>query len=165
MTPEEQSNLAEKRWLARAKTVRQAVARAIAGAMGIRESEVAFIDREASKRISDLFASRARTVSAREVPSRADALRFVETHLGSGAGPAFLLPDGYDDSGAVPVEFGAAIDHLGALLASQNEIFRLVSQTGDKGVCVFTQEGPDEDYPRFVQLWGGTDGKESLSSL
>src|SRR5579859_6467995 len=137
MTPEEQSNLAEKRWLSRARTVRQAVARAIAGAMGIRESEVAFTDREATKRISDLFANRARTASVREVPSRSDALRFVETSLSSSSGPAFLLPDGYDDSGAVSVEFGAAIDHLGALLASQNEIFRLVSETGEKGVCVF----------------------------
>jgi hypothetical protein len=158
MTPEEQAKLADKRWLSRARTVRPPIARAIARAMGVGELDITFADLNSTKGIAELFAHRAKNAMLREVPGRSAAVRLVQAHLGGRSASAFLLPDGYHDSGAVPVDFAGAIAHLDALLSSQNEVFRLISVTGDEGVCIFTQEGTDEDYPRFVELWETKDG-------
>ncbi|MCI0463443.1 MAG: hypothetical protein L0Z62_41425 [Gemmataceae bacterium] len=160
MTPEELARLAEKRWLVRARTVRGSVARGVADAITVKESDVGFADRDTTRLVSDLFAERAKGAAVKEVPTRSAATRLAEAELSGIAGPAFLLPDRYDDCGVIPIDFEVAIEHVDALLASQQEIFRLVLATGDAGLCLFTQEGSRESYPRFVQLWKTTESDE-----
>jgi hypothetical protein len=162
VTDEDILKLTEKRWLARAKTVRRSVVHAIAGAMEVGEADVAFATLDTTRQIRELFVQRARSAGVREVPNRSAAIQLAESELMGSAGPAFLLPDGYDDCGVVSVDFAIAIHHLDALLASQNEIFRLISVNGDTGVCIFTQEGSAEDYSRFVQFWKTTDTDPTL---
>lgn len=156
MTSEDHTKLAEKRWLARARTARRLVAQAIADAMEVGESAIAFADRDTTRQVRELFVHRARSASVREVPSRSAAIQLVKGELSDSVGPALFLPEGYDDCGVISVDFAVAIGHLDALLASQNEIFRLVGANGDAGVCIFTQEGPAENWHRFVQLWKPT---------
>lgn len=153
MTPENQTRLAERRWLVRARTVRRVISPAVAAAIEVGESDLAFSDRDTTTEISELFARRATSAGVIEVPARSAAIELVQAELGGSAGPAFFLPDGYDDCGVMPIDFAVAIFHVDALLESQNEIFRLIGANGNKGACIFTQEGVAEDYHRFVQLW------------
>lgn len=156
MTPEEKRKLQQGRWLLRARTLRPTIASAIAKAIQVEETKITFADLDTTNQVSGLFAQRARGACVKELPNRSAAIEFAKAQLTGTGGPAFLLPDGYDDCGVVPIDFAVAIGHLDALLASQNEIFRLVQETGEAGVCIFKQEGRTEFYPRFVELWRTT---------
>jgi hypothetical protein len=153
MTPEELSQLRRRQWHLRAKPIRVAVSKVIADAIGESPSSIVFTDLDETEQIADLFSTQLRNSDEIELPNREAAIDFVTRSLSGITRPSYLLVEEYHKCGMVVLDFAKAIENLNSLLKCQYECFRLISASGEAGVCITVEEGSASRYPRYINLW------------
>src|SRR5262245_34710190 len=133
MTPDQQRRLQEKLWSNRARQARPAVASTLGMILKIEPNEIAFRDLAETEEAMNSMVEQSNKCETVELPNRDAAIDFARQHLSTITGPAHLFIQDYNSTGIVSIDFSIGMAHVSALMESQFECFRLVSESSDVG--------------------------------
>ena len=141
-------------WTNNSRTARKQYIERMAQVEGLRilSSNMRFLDYEQSNEHRDSFGQHCSSSITEGFPSREPALEVVDHALSTFVGNLIVLPRSLSMVGVFAVDSYIFYSCYQAFLKFEGETLRLITESQDSIICLFTQEGAAPHFERLLNI-------------